>query len=124
MSHLPTLAHLLEVRHKQDPYEDFKLADIWENEGLESLDVRAFYDYEPSDYTDHPYGSTSAREYHGAVINLTSVITLAEGKVYDEDGDQVVRVIPKGSELMNDPIWKESFTAWFEDQIAQSLGES
>ncbi len=119
---LPLLSQLLESRHSE-PSERFKLADIWNNAGLESLDVDAFYYYEPSDYTDHPYGDTTAREYHGPVINLTSVIALEDGKVYDEDGDKVLRVIPKGSDLMKDPIWEDSFTEWFEDEIAKSLGE-
>ncbi len=119
---LSLLSELLESRYR-DTSTTMKLVDIWNNEGLESLDVEAFYYYESSHYTDHPYGDTTAREHHGAVIDLTSVIALEDGKVYDEDGDQVLRVIPKGTDLMKDPIWKEDFTEWFADEIAKELGE-
>lgn len=115
---LSDIKQLAEAKYAPNS-EVFKDVDLWLDGtyGLETTDVEVEFDYEGESYTDHPYGSTTAREYHGAQVDILAVKLIADAKVYDDDGDQVIDTLKKGTDLMTLPWWKESYTEWFENEI-------
>jgi hypothetical protein len=70
--------------------ETFKDCDIWDEDGWGSADVKVEYDYEPEDYTDHPYGETTAREHHPATLDILTATLLTDLEQFNEDGNLVM----------------------------------
>jgi len=119
------LQELLKLReHRGGRTEIFNNLDLWLGIGsqsnLEPADVEVEFDYEAPSYTDHPYSSSTAREHHGAVVEIMSVKLLKDADEYDEDGDKV-QVLKKGTDLMSLPWWENTWTHWLEDQIAKRM---
>lgn len=94
--------------------------DYWTEDGdygLAAADVEVEYSYEPAHHTDHPYGSTTAREHHPASVEILSVKLLSDATVYDAEGDKIVGELKAGTELTDKDWWKES---WLDD-IAETV---
>ncbi len=100
--------------------KDFKSVDIWDGEDWGSANVRVTYEYEPSDYTDHPYGETSAREHHAASVSLSSVVLLEPLEKY-ADGDPTGEVINIGVDLMQHEMWRTEYSEYFEGKLLDEL---
>lgn len=113
-------------RHHGGDEEHFELLDLWQGRdsdmaGLESADVDVEYEYEPPDYTDHPYGSTYAREHHGGVAHVGAVRLCRDAKIYDDDGDKVIGTLKAGTDLTDQKWWKSSWTDWLSDKITKQV---
>lgn len=108
---------LMGLRESHNQAEDFEDLDLWANDGLENVDVEVEFDYEGASYTDHPYGMGTAREHHPANIDLISVKLKNDAKLYDKDGNHVIRILKKGTDLMNEEFWKDSDADWFINQL-------
>lgn len=121
------LKELLALREDNGMSQTFKDLDIWLGVGsksnLESADVEVDYDYEPADYTDHPYGMGTAREHHAASVDVMAVRLIKDANEYDEDGDKVVKVLKAGTDLMEQPWWQADWTEWLADKIAEKIGD-
>ena len=124
MKLLQELLALKEAHHNEHS-EVFKDLDYWIDgtHGLESADVEVFYEYEGADYTDHPYGSTTAREHYPASVGILAVELLKDSSVYDEDGDKVIEVMKKGTDLLQQPWWKGEWTDHLEEEIHERIGK-
>jgi hypothetical protein len=57
--------------------EVFKDCDLWMARGgasdLGEADVEVEFDYTPASFSDHPYGSGTAREHHPSSLDIQSV---------------------------------------------------
>lgn len=119
------LQELLALReaHNSGHSEVFKDLDYWLDGsfGLESADVEVFYDYEPADYTDHPYGMGTAREHHPASVEIVAVELLKDSSVYDDDGDKVIDVMKKGTDLLQQTWWKDKWTEHLAEEIHERI---
>lgn len=113
----------LSERKYHMPTEDFQDLDLWQDgaSGLASADVEVEYEYEGADYTDHPYGSTTAREHHPASCTVYAVKLKKDTPVYDDDGDKVLSTLPAGTDLTKQDWWKQSYTEWLENKIADGI---
>lgn len=103
--------------------EEFSEVDIWQGHNeveLASADVVVEFYYEPASYTDHPYGSGSAREHHPAELSITSITLKHDTDIVDADGD-VVGQLEAGSELTTQPWWQDSFYEYFEEKLQEQL---
>lgn len=127
MQTIRTLLALHESQHKwHGAYSQvFKDLDYWQGAdvtdpeavGLTAVDCEVHYDFEHGGHTDHPYGSTTAREYHGDEVNIMHVVTMEDADVYDEDGDKVVGKIPAGTDLMAKSWWQDKWTEHLAENI-------
>jgi hypothetical protein len=103
----------------------FKNVDIWvghQQAELDTTDVVVEYDYEPASYTDHPYGSTTTREYHPIEIDILSIRLKRDTNILDEDGD-IVGMLEAGSDLTTQPWWQESFYDYFINKLKDIISK-
>jgi hypothetical protein len=107
-----------ENKHNRSGDSSYSLSnlDILNDEGFDNFDATAHFYYEADDYTDHPYGEGSAREYHPASIELNKLIAEHDINVIGEDGD-VVRTVAKGTDLMTDKAWSDKLADLVTDQL-------
>ena len=118
--HLRTLLSLHEA-YQPANVEVFKDVDIWADSGLEAVDVEVWFDYEPESYTDHPYGSTYARERHSSEVDIDQVNLKMDAKRYNEDGEEL-EVVKAGTNLMTQPWWDDDWADWLAETIEERLG--
>ena len=125
---MKALQSILSLLESHGGYSEvFKDLDLWlavgSNGDLDSADVEVHYDYEGPSYTDHPYGSTTAREHHGASVDIISVNLLKDTPRRDEDGDKVIGELKAGTDLMEQPWWKSEWTEWLAEKINEKMSE-
>ena len=115
------LQELLQLRESGGYTETFKDLDIWRGIGsksdLDAADVDVTFDYERS-HTDHPYGAGTAREQHGAVVDIKSVKLLKDTAERDDD-NKVAGTLPKGTDLMKQTWWQKEWTSWLENSVGE-----
>jgi hypothetical protein len=114
---LHELKSLSEARKQSVELKDI---DIWDQAGLEPVNIEVEFDYEAPSGQDHPYGEGSAREELGAVVDIATVRLTKEANIYDED-EKVVRVLKKGTDLMKEPFYKAKDTKWLSDQVVEKM---
>lgn len=106
------------------PTEVFKDLDLWLGVGstsdLDTADVEVEYEYEAPSHTDHPYGSTTAREYHGSSTDIISVKLLKDTDRFNEDGE-VIGKLEKGTDLMQQKWWKSEWSDWLAEKIGEKM---
>lgn len=104
--------------------EVFKDCDLWMARGgasdLGEADVEVEFDYTPASFSDHPYGSGTAREHHPSSLDIQSVTLVKDANRYDDEGN-VIGKLEKGTDLMKQSWWQESWTEWFADQIQDRM---
>lgn len=119
------LQELMALKERRQPSKVFNDLDLWLEQGtksdLEAADVEVFYDHEPASHSDHPYGDTTAREYHGSNMDITEVLLLKDTNRYDGDADKTVGMLPKGTDLLKQPWWNKKWSEWLADQIQDEL---
>lgn len=119
------LHEIKRLREARSPdTEVFKNCDLWLSVGstsdLDEADVEVEYEYEAPDYTDHPYGSTTAREHHGSTSGILSVKLMKDTNRLNDDGE-VIGTLPKGTDLMKEKWWKNDWSEWMAEQIREKM---
>jgi hypothetical protein len=76
-----------------------KGVEYWIDLGFSIVDISIDFNYDPADFTMHPYGMGYAREDHPAQItDVGPIVLLKDAKFYNEDGE-VIGKIAKGTDL-------------------------
>lgn len=85
---------------------------IEEYDGLQPADavvsmfgIEVEYGVADQGHTDHPYGSTSAREYHGVEVEIISAKTTEEVTYHHPETDEVLKTFPEGTDVDKLPGW-------------------
>ena len=119
------LHEIKRVHEARNPTETFKDLDLWlarnSDSNLDSADVEVEYEHEAPSYSDHPYGEGSARERHGSSTGIISVKLLKDAHERTEGGEEIVKTLPKGTDLMKQSWWKSEWTDWLADKIGEKL---
>lgn len=109
---------LLKLTESRGLSRKFSNLDIFQPDGLESVDVEVKYHYEAASYSDHPYGEGSAREHHPASVELISVKLLSDADIENDQGE-VTATLAKGTDLIDQPFWSNEHSDWFIDTLAE-----
>lgn len=96
---------------------------LFEEEFALPVKIECEIDYEPADYTDHPYGSTTAREYHPAVCQLLSAKLLERAELMDDDGNDSGIFIEAGTDMMLHPLWSKRKHDRAEEEINNKMDQ-
>lgn len=110
-------------RYRNDQSSLISFATFEQN-GFDEFEVEVIYDYVPASHSDHPYGEGTAREHHASTMDIIDIVTTKEVNQYDEDGVNVIKKWPKGSDVTKFPGWKavEKFNMnHYESQIHDKL---
>ncbi len=121
---LHEIKRLAEAHHYST--EVFKDCNLWLGVGstsdLDSADVEVEFEYEPSDYTDLPYGSTTARDHHGSNAGIISVKLMKDTNRMDDDGE-AIGVLKKGTDLTKEKWWKAEWSEWLADKCREKMDD-
>lgn len=90
---------LFERQHRYDEYVELKGVEYWLELGFDAANISVEFNYDPADFTMHPYGMGYAREDHAAEItDVGPIVLLKDVGFYNEDGDKI-GTIAKGTDL-------------------------
>lgn len=96
----------------------------WEQDGFIEFDVDVEYDYVGASYSDHPYGSSYAREYHSASATELETKLAHDVEQLDDNDEKVIKTWPKGTNIESLPGWKDvkdSVTKQIDDAIQRQV---
>lgn len=85
---------------------------------VDMFDIAVSYESESDDYTDHPYGVGSAREYHYGGVHVIKCVARGEVVYRDPETDEVKKTFPKGTDCQDLPGWNSN-----DDKFVQSKAE-
>jgi hypothetical protein len=111
---------LSEIR-KQLPSHKRLNVDLPESSGMGYCLLEVDYDYDGASFTDHPYGSTSAREEHPAQVSIIAVRNTKDQERYDANGQDVLEIIPRGTDLSKLDWWDDEMSEIVSDAIMAKL---
>lgn len=111
------------ARHEDTTY-DIDGCDLWLAQGssadIVEADVTVTYEATPASHSDHPYGETTAREYHDAEVSIDAVTLRQDTPILDKDENEV-GTLKAGTDLMKLSWWDRKWERWIEDQIVNNV---
>jgi hypothetical protein len=83
--------------------------------------IEAEFEYEGADHTDHPYGSTTAREHHPASYGFVNLKLSSVARQMDPEDDKLVKEWPIGSDVSKMPGWNKKLETRYEEEIPKHV---
>ena len=96
---------LSELLFERTYNNSIKCFATFETHGFDEFEVEIEYTSDGGSHSDHPYGEGSAREYHGAEIEIKNIALSKDVEQYDDEMEKVVKVWSKGTNIEELPGW-------------------
>ena len=116
--------NMMSSRHNRGAHSFTTTLQDLEADGmfLADVDVEVTFNYEGESSTLHVYDDPTTREYHGADVEIVSVILTADAHAYDEDGDKLLKTFPKGMNAAELPGYTEKTDEMLIDEAHEHMG--